>query len=73
MSLGPQEIIIILIGALILFGPKKLPEIGKSLGEAMREIRKASRSIIDSVQDDQDYSPRAKELKHDDTNSNRNA
>ena len=72
MSLGPQEILIILIGALILFGPKKLPEIGKSLGEAMRELRKASRSVMDTFQDDHDYSPGTKELKHDDTNSNRN-
>lgn len=73
MSLGPQEIIIILIAALILFGPKKLPEIGKSLGEALREIRKASRSIMDSVQDDQDNSFHTKELTHNDSNSNRNA
>ena len=73
MSLGPQEILIILIGALILFGPKKLPEIGKSLGQGLRELKRASRSIMDTIEDDHDYSPHEKELTHDDTNSNRNA
>ena len=39
-SLGPTELIIILGIALLLFGAKKLPEIGSSLGNAIKEFRK---------------------------------
>jgi len=39
-GLGFQEILLILIILFLLFGAKKLPEIGKGLGETMREIRK---------------------------------
>lgn len=37
--IGPMELILILAIALIVFGPKKLPEIGKALGNAIREFR----------------------------------
>jgi len=40
--LGMGEIIVILILALILFGPKKLPELGKLIGSGLRELRKYS-------------------------------
>jgi len=49
-SIGVPELIIILVVALVVFGPKKLPEIGKSLGSAMREFRRASREIVDSIE-----------------------
>src|SRR6185436_9121856 len=39
---GPSEIIFLFILALVVFGPKKLPEIGKTLGKGMREFRKAT-------------------------------
>jgi TatA/E family protein of Tat protein translocase len=42
MGLGMQEIILILVVALIIFGPRKLPELGKSLGQAMNQFRRAS-------------------------------
>lgn len=48
-NLGTPEIIVILAIALILFGPKKLPEIGKSLGQGLRELKRASREVMDSV------------------------
>ena len=38
-GLGWQELVIILVIALIIFGPKKLPELGKSLGQAIRSFR----------------------------------
>jgi sec-independent protein translocase protein TatA len=44
-SLGMQEIIIIFIIALIVFGPRKLPEIGKSLGKGLAEFKKASNEL----------------------------
>lgn len=42
MNLGMPEIMIILVIALIVFGPRKLPELGKSLGKAMNQFRRAS-------------------------------
>lgn len=51
-GLGTQEILIILAVALIIFGPKKLPEIGRALGQGLRELRKASRDIMDSIERD---------------------
>jgi TatA/E family protein of Tat protein translocase len=44
-SLGMQEIIIIFVLALIIFGPRKLPEIGKSLGKGLQEFKKASNDL----------------------------
>ncbi|MBO0722970.1 MAG: twin-arginine translocase TatA/TatE family subunit [Blastocatellia bacterium] len=40
--LGTTEIILILVIALIVFGPRKLPELGKSMGQAMAQFRRAS-------------------------------
>lgn len=49
-GIGPWELILILAIALIIFGPGKLPEIGKSLGKGIREFRKASENIKDEAQ-----------------------
>jgi sec-independent protein translocase protein TatA len=51
-GVGTQEIIIILVIALVVFGPKKLPEIGKALGQGLRELKKATRDIAESVKVD---------------------
>ena len=48
-SLGFQEIAIIMLLALLVFGPKKLPELGRTLGSAMRELRKAARDFSSSI------------------------
>ncbi len=42
-SLGAPELILILVIAVIVFGPKKLPEVGSGLGKAIGEFRKAMR------------------------------
>jgi sec-independent protein translocase protein TatA len=44
-SIGPAELILIFIIALLVFGPKKLPEIGRSVGKAIREFKKTSEEI----------------------------
>jgi sec-independent protein translocase protein TatA len=38
-NIGPLEIVIVLIIALIVFGPKRLPELGRSMGKGLREFR----------------------------------
>jgi sec-independent protein translocase protein TatA len=55
-SLGFGEVMLILIIGLIIFGPKKLPEIGRSLGNAIREFRRASNDIVNTFSLDTDYS-----------------
>lgn len=42
---------LVLVIALLVFGPKKLPEIGKELGKAIREFKRASRDVMDSFHD----------------------
>jgi sec-independent protein translocase protein TatA len=49
-SLGAPELIVIFLLALIVFGPKKLPEMGRSIGQAMREFRKATRGFMDDIE-----------------------
>jgi sec-independent protein translocase protein TatA len=44
-SLGMPELLLILVIALIVFGPKKLPEVGRSLGKAMREFKRTTEEI----------------------------
>ena len=44
MSIGPLEIVIVLVLALLVFGPMRLPQAGRSLGHAMREFRKATQT-----------------------------
>jgi sec-independent protein translocase protein TatA len=43
-GLGPTELGIILLVVLVIFGPKKLPEMGKAIGESIRELKKAGSS-----------------------------
>jgi sec-independent protein translocase protein TatA len=54
--IGPGEIIILLIVALLVFGPKKLPEMGRSIGKGMREF-KESLSGDSRDDDDDEYAP----------------
>lgn len=56
-NIGAPELIIILVIALLILGPGKLPEVGSSLGKSIREFRKASSDIQESVKVDVDTSP----------------
>jgi sec-independent protein translocase protein TatA len=49
-SVGTPEILLILIIALLLFGPRKLPELGKSLGRAIREFKRASTELQETLE-----------------------
>ena len=45
--IGPGEIVILLIVALLVFGPKKLPEMGRSIGRGMREFKSSVSGVMD--------------------------
>jgi TatA/E family protein of Tat protein translocase len=51
-SLGMQEIIVIFVIALIVFGPRKLPELGKSLGKGLAEFKRASNELKQTWEDE---------------------
>ena len=51
-NLGMPELILILVLALLLFGPKKLPEIGKQLGKGLGEFKRASNDLKRSIEDE---------------------
>src|ERR1700710_210495 len=62
-QVGPAEILVILLIGLLVFGPKRLPEIGRQVGRAMREVKKFQDTVkgeLDQVlhlQEDEDHSP----------------
>lgn len=49
-GLGIPELIVIFVIALLVFGPRKLPDLGKSIGRAMAEFKKAQQEFQESVQ-----------------------
>jgi TatA/E family protein of Tat protein translocase len=51
-TLGGPEVILILVVALIVFGPRRLPEIGKSMGKMLAEFRKASTDFKRTIEDE---------------------
>ncbi len=51
-TIGPAEIGIVLVIALLIFGPKKLPELGKGLGRGLAEFKKASEDLKKTIEDE---------------------
>ncbi|MDE0635128.1 MAG: twin-arginine translocase TatA/TatE family subunit [Candidatus Poribacteria bacterium] len=49
MGIGPMEVFFVLVIALVIFGPQKLPEMGKSLGKAIREFKSVGSEIQDEI------------------------
>jgi sec-independent protein translocase protein TatA len=49
VNLGPAEILVVLVVALLVFGPTRLPEIGRQVGKGVREFRKFQRSLSSDV------------------------
>lgn len=58
-NIGPLEIVVVLIIALVVFGPKRLPELGRSLGKGIREFRG---SVSGDHDDDDDERPSQNEI-----------
>jgi sec-independent protein translocase protein TatA len=51
-SIGMPELIIIFVIALIIFGPKKLPELGRSLGRSLNEFKRASNELKNTLEEE---------------------
>ena len=58
-NIGPMELIVVLVIALVVLGPKKLPDVGKSLGKGMREFKDSISGM--SGNDDERDEPKAKQ------------
>jgi len=58
-GIGPIEIVVLLLVALLVFGPKRLPEMGRSLGRGMREFKD---TISTSTKDEPHHEPAPSQL-----------
>jgi TatA/E family protein of Tat protein translocase len=62
-GLGPTELLVIVVLALVLLGPKKLPDAATGLGKAIRQFRKATRDLTDQLDIEDDVKQPFRELK----------
>ncbi|MDF1510371.1 twin-arginine translocase TatA/TatE family subunit [Robertmurraya sp. DFI.2.37] len=60
-NIGVPGLILILVLALIIFGPKKLPEIGRAFGQTLREFKKSTKELTSDVMDE--FEDEKKEIK----------
>ena len=58
MPLGPGSIILIAIVALLIFGPKKLPELGRAAGSTLREFKNATKGLADDDDEQKKEQPK---------------
>ena len=69
-GVGLPEVTVILILALLIFGPKKLPELGKQLGKTLKSLKKASNEFqneIDQVMNEEDKEKSPKSIERNQT------
>ena len=57
LNIGPQELLIVLIIALVVVGPQRLPELGRTIGKALREFRKIQDDVKDTIKFDLNDDP----------------
>lgn len=53
-GIGVTELVLILIIALVVFGPGKLPDVGRALGKSIREFKNAEKNLIEDVTVDEE-------------------
>ena len=58
-NLGFGEIVLILLLALIIFGPRRLPEMGRTIGKSLKEFRRATTDLRQEIEIDIDREPKA--------------
>jgi len=61
-NIGVPGLILILIIALIIFGPKKLPQLGRAVGETLKEFKTSTRDIINDEEEKEEKKLEAKEI-----------
>jgi len=49
-DIGMQELVVILVVVLILFGPRRLPEIGRAIGKAVKELRRTTQDLREGIE-----------------------
>ncbi|MGR0289323.1 sec-independent protein translocase protein TatAY [Bacillus subtilis subsp. subtilis] len=57
MPIGPGSLAVIAIVALIIFGPKKLPELGKAAGDTLREFKNATKGLTSDEEEKKERRP----------------
>ncbi|MBP2241249.1 sec-independent protein translocase protein TatA [Cytobacillus eiseniae] len=62
-NIGIPGLILILVLALIIFGPKKLPEIGRAFGQTLREFKKSTRELTSDVMEEFEDDDKKKTVK----------
>ena len=62
-NVGPLELVIVLVIALVVLGPKRLPEVGKSLGRGMREFKDSLSGDSRDEDDEADIAPPLRQAK----------
>ena len=57
-SIGGMELVVIMVIALLIFGPRKLPELGRSIGKGLSEFKRASNDLKRSLEDELTFDER---------------
>lgn len=55
MAVGPTSMIVIAVVALIIFGPKKLPQFGRAMGSTLKEFKDATKGLATDDDEDEEY------------------
>ncbi|HIW13215.1 MAG TPA: twin-arginine translocase TatA/TatE family subunit [Candidatus Salinicoccus stercoripullorum] len=67
MAVGPTSMIVIAVVALIIFGPKKLPQFGRAMGSTLKEFKNATKGLASD--DDDDKNKKQKKIESQDAQS----
>ncbi len=68
-NIGIPGLVLILVIALVIFGPKKLPEIGRAMGQTLKEFKKSTKDLTNEFDDDDQKSKSATKTEEKNHNS----